>query len=178
LPPPVRQTEERDARFFFALENGHPIASACRAAGYAVPSVYRWRAGNSAFATRWAEALTLAAELLEEEADRRGRDGFDEPVFHRGRQCGTKRRFSDGLLLARLKAVRPHDYRERYAPAASQPQRPVTVVVRDFDMEENLMRLLGCAKITLDDLSGRARETMARRLAERAQERSGFNDGH
>lgn len=137
-----------------------------------MPSVYRWRKENPAFAARWAQALTLATELLEEEADRRGRDGLDEPVFHRGRQCGTKRRYSDGLLLARLKAVRPESYRER-VPAAAAQLRPVTVVVRDFDMEADLMRLLDCGKITLDDLGERARQTMNRRLAERANERPG-----
>ena len=93
-------------------------------------------------------------------------------MFHRGRQCGTKRRYSDGLLLARLKAVRPESYRER-VPAAAAQLRPVTVVVRDFDMEADLMRLLDCGKITLDDLGERARQTMNRRLAERANERPG-----
>jgi len=177
VPPPSRQTEEQDARFFAALENGHPVSSACRAAGYAVPSVYRWRIDNPAFAARWTEALTLAADLLEEEADRRGRDGLDEPVFHRGRQCGAKRRYSDGLLLARLKALRPESYRERSTPAAA-PQRPLTVVVRDFDMENDLLRLLDLGKITLDDLGERVRQTMVRRRAERVDRRTGNDDGH
>jgi hypothetical protein len=122
-------------------------------------------------------ALSLAAELLEEEADRRGRDGLDEPVFYRGQQCGTKRRYSDGLLLARLKAVRPEVYRERSAPAAAPPQ-PVTVSVRDFDMQADLMRLVDTGKIALDDLDERARQMILRRSAERADKRSGHDDGH
>lgn len=177
LSPPGRQTEEQDVRFFAALENGHPVSSACRAAGYSVPSVYRWRAEIPTFAARWAEALTLATDLLEEEADRRGRDGLDEPVFHRGRQCGAKRRYSDGLLLARLKALRPDSYRERSTPAAA-PQRPLTVIVRDFDMENDLLRLLDLGKITLDDLGERVRQTMVRRRAERVDRRTGNDDGH
>ena len=122
------RTHRADERFFAAIENGHPVRVACEASGYARRSVYRWRAEDEAFARLWVDAVMVAADLLEEEADRRGRDGTEEPVFYQGAQVGAKRRFSDALLLARLKALRPAQYRDN----APQPQPAVTIVIRDF----------------------------------------------
>lgn len=64
-----------------------------------------------AFAERWRLATEMGTGLLEEEADRRGRDGVsvDEVL---PRNMRGPRRYSDGLLLARLKALRPELYRE------------------------------------------------------------------
>jgi hypothetical protein len=128
------RTPEGDAKFFAALENGHPVRSACDAAGYARRCVYRWRKEDSEFAATWAEAMAIAGDLLEEEADRRGRDGYDETVFYQGDERGAKRKYSDALLLARLKAIRPDQYREKITmPAVGQQN--VTVVLRDFSLE-------------------------------------------
>ena len=43
-------------------------------------------------------------ERLETEAQRRAVEGWDEPVFHEGREVGKKRRYSDTLLIFTLKA--------------------------------------------------------------------------
>lgn len=125
---PSIRSPQGDAAFFAALENGHNVRGACEAAGYARCSVYRWRRDDDDFAKLWLEALGVAADLLEEEADRRGRDGYDEAVFFRGEPCGAKRKYSDGLLLARLKALRPHQYREN----VPLPPQNVTIVIQDF----------------------------------------------
>jgi hypothetical protein len=140
VPHPTSRSAAADDHFIKALENGHPVRVACAMARYARRCVYRWRALDAAFAARWTVALQMASDLLEEEADRRGRDGFDVPVFHRGRTCGAKRRYSDGLLLARLKAVRPEAYREK-GPNLPQTQS-VSVIVRDFALEAVARRLL------------------------------------
>lgn len=82
MPAKSVRTPEGDAKFFAALENGHPVRAACQAAGYARRCAYRWRKDDPAFATQWSEAMHIAGDLLEEEADRRGRDGYDEAVFY------------------------------------------------------------------------------------------------
>jgi hypothetical protein len=156
-----------DERFFTALENAHPVAAACRAAGYTPASVYRWRKDAADFAARWASALVPAGDLLEEEADRRGRDGIDVPVFFRGKKIGLKRRYSDGLLHARLKAVLPHKYRDR-APLPPEAPRVQTLVVRDFVFEYEVTRLLDIGKITRDDLAPSVRETWEKLQTEKA----------
>lgn len=128
------RTPERDQAFFAALENGHPVRAACEAAGYVRSCVYVWRKEDHDFAERWARALDIAGNLLEEEADRRGRDGYDEPVFFKGEERGAKRKYSDALLLARLKAIRPEQYREKIT-MPTVGQQSVTVVLRDFSLE-------------------------------------------
>lgn len=137
------RSDERDSRFFQALENGHPVRAACAAAGYGRSSVYEWRQSDDAFAARWLRAIAIAVDLLEEEADRRGRDGTDEPVFFRGATVGAKRRYSDALLLARLKALRPESYRD--GAAYAQPQQ-VTIVVRDFINEPTALKTIEAVK--------------------------------
>jgi hypothetical protein len=106
----VKRSPERDERFFTAIENGHGIAAAAAAADYNRRTVYRWKKDDPDFDERWETALEMASDLLEEEAERRGRIGWTEPVFYQGEQVGTKHKYSDALLLARLKAVRPKLY--------------------------------------------------------------------
>lgn len=139
MPQPTVRSAEADAIVLTALENGHAVRVACGMARYARRSVYRWRGEDPDFAARWGMATEMAGDLLEEEADRRGRDGYDIPVFHKGKACGSKKVYADSLLLARLKALRPELYRERRGPAAPAPLQPVTVNVRDFTLE-NLFR--------------------------------------
>jgi hypothetical protein len=104
-------------------------------------------------------ASDIASDLLEEEADRRGRDGYDEPVFYRGEESGARRKYSDGLLLARLKALKPEHYREG---VRSEVEQKITVRIRDFDPEDALKRLIGEKRLALDELP----EDLRTRLAE------------
>lgn len=134
MPAKTTRTREGDDRFFAALENGHPVRAACAAADYVRSCVYVWRKHDADFAARWAQAIEIAGDLLEEEADRRGRDGYDEPVFYQGEERGAKRKYSDALLLARLKAIRPDQYREKIT-MPTVGQQNVTVVLRDFSLE-------------------------------------------
>jgi Bacteriophage Sf6, terminase small subunit-like len=156
MPAHSSRTPDGDAKFFAALENGHPVRGACEAAGYTRRCVYRWRKEDPEFAAAWAEAMAIAGDLLEEEADRRGRDGYDEPVYYQGEERGAKRRYSDALLLARLKAVRPDQYRERIN-MPSFGQQNVTVVIRDFDSEDAMLRLVSEKKLSADELPARLR---------------------
>lgn len=40
--------------------------------------------------------------------------GTVEPVFYQGKRVGEKLRFSDALLMFRLRALRPERYRDNY----------------------------------------------------------------
>lgn len=161
MPAKSSRSASADAIFFTALENGHAVQAACRMANYARRCVYRWRGSDPAFAGRWTMALQLAGDLLEEEADRRGRDGYDVPVFYRGEACGTKRMYSHALLLARLKAVRPADYRDRAAPPPPAEMRPVQVVVRDYMLEQIAKRLYRGEAVELANLTPRLQQLFA-----------------
>lgn len=145
------RTAQRDEIFFTAIENCHSVTTASAAAGYSKAVVYLWRKENAEFRQRWQDAKTICADLLEEEADRRGRDGIDQPIFFRGTQVGSKQKFSDALLLARLKAERPEKYRES---AFSPPpvQQNLTIKIRDFDQEDLLLRMVAEGKLAKDEL--------------------------
>jgi hypothetical protein len=54
----------------------------------------------------------LGVAALEDEARRRAYEGWEEPVWHKGVNCGTVRKFSDTLLIVLLKAHMPEKYRE------------------------------------------------------------------
>jgi hypothetical protein len=155
----AKRSAAADAVFFTALENGHAVRIACRAAGYARRCVYRWRGQDAAFAAAWAHALQMAGDLLEEEADRRGRDGIDVPIFHEGEACGTKRKYADTLLLARLKAIRPETYRDRVLPAKPDT-RPVTVQLRDFALEHLAQRLLRGETVEISEIPPRLQQVL------------------
>lgn len=151
VPAPAVRSEERDERFFAALGNGHPVADACRAAGYRRQVVYRRRQKDSAFDERWRAAQAVAADLLEEEADRRGRDGYMDVVYSMGQQISERRRYSDNLLLARLKALKPELYRER-KPAPVSDQQQIIILIRDAEAEELMLKLVREKKLQPSDL--------------------------
>lgn len=48
---------------------------------------------------------------MEDEAWRRAMVGTEKPVFHRGKQIGTKLVKSERMLIMLLKARRPEKYR-------------------------------------------------------------------
>lgn len=107
------RTSARDAKFFKALAAGKPVEKACKLACYGRSTVYEWREQDPEFAKAWDEAVDAAVEAMEAEADRRALEGVDEPVFHNGEEVGSRKRYSDTLLIFRLKALRPEKYRER-----------------------------------------------------------------
>lgn len=162
MPMSPKRTEVNDAKFFAALENGHSVRAACAASGYTRQVVYRWRK-DAAFDARWRMATTMGGDLLEEEADRRGRDGIDHPVYFRGQEAGAKRKFSDGLLLARLKAIKPEAYRERVVVQSDVP-RPINVIVRDFNVEAFVMQLVEQGRVSLEEVPQTLRANVEKRL--------------
>jgi len=88
------------------------VTEAAKVAGWTRrQSVYELRNKYPEFAQAWDEAREQYIEKLEEEADRRALEGVEEPVFYQGERVGTVRRYSDTLLIFRLKALRPEKYR-------------------------------------------------------------------
>lgn len=107
------RTPEKKAAFLSALADCGNVADAARQAGIARNALYLWKRDDSEFAAEWEAALIAGGETLEEEAVRRARDGWDEPVWYKGEQVGTVRRYSDTLLIFLLKGLMPEKYGER-----------------------------------------------------------------
>jgi hypothetical protein len=81
--------------FLEALEKGHTVAGACKAAKVGRTTAYEARRRDEKFARAWQDLEEQAIEVLEAEAYRRAIDG------------------SDKLMEFLLKARRPEVYRDR-----------------------------------------------------------------
>ncbi len=103
---------DKEDLFLSLLSEGVSVCEACTRAGMPRRSVYARRRDDKAFAALWDEALSMAADTLEAEADRRGRDGWSEDVYYRGQVVGQRRRYSDRMLIFRLRALRPELYKD------------------------------------------------------------------
>jgi len=107
----LKFTPRRQKRFLDALAEIGNISQAVALAGTNRSSVYAARKRDEAFAAAWDEALEIATDGLEQEARRRAVVGVDEPIVSHGRlvidedgNAVTVKRYSDGLLIALLKA--------------------------------------------------------------------------
>lgn len=112
---PVKRSKARDKKFIDALLSGVGPTKAAPAAGYSVPAVYKWRKLDDEFASAWADADEIGTEVqianLQAEIDRRAMEGVEEPVFYLGQKVGHIRKFSDSLLMFRMKKLDP-SYRD------------------------------------------------------------------
>jgi len=100
---PVPRSDEADDIFFEVLSLGYAVSDASERARYCRTLVYRWRRQDRDFANRWREALLMSLDTAREEAMRRVFDGVEEPVFQKGAVVGTRRKYSDRLLIEWLK---------------------------------------------------------------------------
>lgn len=98
--------------FLTALARGMSPSAAADFADISWRTVYKWKQEDPEFALRWAEAIIQSNERLEDEAYRRGVEGYNpRPVFDReGRQVCEIRDYSDALLTQRLRGRMPEVY--------------------------------------------------------------------
>jgi hypothetical protein len=104
-------------RFLAAVEEGATARQAATIAGFSRNSFYELSARDGGFRQRWDRARergnALQLDEAEEAARTRSVDGWLEPIFHKGKPVGARRKYSDGLLTMRLKALAPEKYRDR-----------------------------------------------------------------
>ena len=100
-------------RFLKALQEQGAVTTACEMAGVGRTAAYALRGKDAKFAAAWDEAVNVMLDGVEDSALHRARYGWEEPVWYKGEQCGTVRKFSDTLLIFVLRQARP----ERWARA-------------------------------------------------------------
>lgn len=107
------------------LREGLTVVRACARGKMAFGTAYALRREDEAFRAAWDAAVREGEEAmvarLESEADRRAEEGVLEPIFHEGVHVGSRVRYSDTLLIFRLKAMRPQRYRDNQAVEVSGP---------------------------------------------------------
>lgn len=107
---------------------------ACKAAGCARSSAYKWRKLHAEFAERWAAAQDEGTSVLEDEMVRRAVDGDAD---------GASKK-SDILLIFALKARRPEVYRDNASLRLTGPNDG-PVQVAEADRAARITALLGLA---------------------------------
>jgi hypothetical protein len=95
-------TPERQTRFLDGLADKGNVRHACSLAGLSQQSAYVFRRRDPGFARAWAAALALARERCAQVLAERAIDGVEEPVWYRGEQVGTRRKYDSRLLLAHI----------------------------------------------------------------------------
>ncbi len=86
---------------------------ACREVNVNRATVWQHRRRDPEFAEAEERALTAFNREIHMEIKRRAIDGVERPVFHRGKEVGSVREYSDRLLLELAKAHIP-EYRPNF----------------------------------------------------------------
>lgn len=102
--------------FLQALRDEMSVTHAVAKAGIGRTTAYRHREQDKDFAEAWDECWTCNVDELEASAFKRAKDGWDEPVWHNGKQCGVVRRYDNRLTWNFLQKWRA----ERYADAPTE----------------------------------------------------------
>lgn len=116
-------TGERKKKFLRELARTGNTTTAARLVGASRARAYDLRKSDKKFARLWKSALVEAADNLEQEAWRRAVEGWDEPVFHKGEECGIIRKYSDSLLTLLLKHTKRSKYMDRSEVAVNAKVR-------------------------------------------------------
>jgi len=114
-------TAKKKALFLKQLALTGNVTKSAASADWRRQTAHEHRKNDPKFAEAWENAEQEYADHLEREADRRAVEGFDEPRFYEGQVCGHVRKYSDTLLIFRLKALRPSKYRDNQAVTVSGP---------------------------------------------------------
>ena len=120
-------TPEKRAQFLALLSEYGNVTRAAEESGCGRIMLYKIRREDESFAAEWEEAARIGAARLEDEARLRAVEGWQEPVWHKGVQCGTVRKFSDTLLICLLKAHHPDKYRENIKQTVEGGDTPVSI---------------------------------------------------
>ena len=134
-----KYTPKKRAMLAHLAKTGN-ITAAAKGAKIERKSYYNWIEKDPDFLADSQRAINQYAEALEAEADRRAVEGVDEPVYQGGKLVGYKRRYSDLLLIFRLKALKPEQYRERYEHNIQGSRIPDIVVMKNvvnMEVEQN-----------------------------------------
>lgn len=95
-------TPDLKLRFLDELSRHGNVRVAAARCGVSRSGAYFARHRDAIFADAWRAALVLGRDRVVEELGVRAIDGWEEPMFYRGQQVGTRRRFDSRLLLAHL----------------------------------------------------------------------------
>ena len=128
--------------FLVAFARVGVVSECTKIAGVRRQTHYEWLANDPDYAQAFKDADETHTERMELEADRRAIEGWEEPVYQGGVMVGTKLKFSDTLLIFRLKAKAPEKYRERFEVSSKDAEL-------DAQLDDEVNRLVAVRQNTL-----------------------------
>lgn len=106
-------TQEDLQTFLSVLMEGWSPTRAAEVIGKPRQTFYNLRNINEHFASAWEAAEGAGTDRLEDEARRRGLEGYEKPLSFKGQLTGdTVREYSDVLLMFMLNGRRPEKFRQ------------------------------------------------------------------
>lgn len=129
---------DRQTAFLRALSATHSVTEAAKSVGRSRQSAYRLRSRlkGQPFDLAWEVAFHHSFDVLAHAALERALNGVERPVFYKGEQVGSYRRFDEGLTrtLLRSQTMGGNPMFGRLAPMAERHAR---------DFESLLARMAG-----------------------------------
>lgn len=89
------------------------VSRAAKAAQIHRQRHYSWLKEDPHYAALFDRARLEVGDALQDEAVRRAHEGVLKPVYYKGKRCGVRRVYSDGLLMFLLRRMLPEVYGER-----------------------------------------------------------------
>lgn len=116
----AKATPQKKGKFLAIVQRTGNVSKAVEAIGIHRNTAYEWRILDPDFALAWDNARKSYVDLMEAEADRRAM-GWDEQRYTADGMPYTIRKYSDTLLIFRLKGESPEKYKERITAEHSGP---------------------------------------------------------
>lgn len=115
--------------FLAAYANCASITKAAKAAGLDRRAHYDWLEHDPDYPAKFDAATEQAAQALEDEATRRAYDGVLQAEFYQGKAVGTKRVYSDGLMMFLLRGMKPKKYRTNSIELSGPDGAPIEMSI-------------------------------------------------
>ena len=121
--------------FLEAYASSGSMREAARIAQVERTNHYYWMETDPAYAAAYPTAKAMAADVLEEEATRRAL-GWDETRIAEDGTPYSIHKYSDTLLIFRLKALKPDEYRDN-AHVSVESTSTLTITIEDRTRQAN-----------------------------------------
>lgn len=108
----IRELSINQERFLSIFSEVGVITKAAAIAGIDKSNHSKWLKSNEKYRERFEAAVEAANDVLIAECRRRAVEGVDEPVFYKGEQVDTVKKYSDLLLIFEMKRRMP-EYRDK-----------------------------------------------------------------
>lgn len=107
-----KKSEQMLAAVLEVIASGGTITEAAKQCGVSFVTIHQWKKTDMDFKARFEVAHKQGTDVFLKELRRRAIDGYKEPVFYQGVQCGEITKYSDTLLVTALKMRDPSAFVE------------------------------------------------------------------